>query len=145
MTTISNLGELKRRKGELAIKAARFGISADPHISIELRDLETVISLMERIDIHRGNLGHLLRQRGHFGPNAPTHIVNQIISERENIETLRAQCARLGYAVDRHEADYDAPAPPAASPEPTPTAAPPVETQLDRIERKLDELLRRIG
>jgi hypothetical protein len=141
VTTIANLGELKRRKGELALQAARYGISADPHITIELRNLESAISLMERIDIHRGNLGHLLRQRGHFGPNAPTHIVNQIISERENIETLRAQCARLGYTVDRHEVDHDAPAPP----EPTPSAAPPTETQLDRIERKLDELLRRIG
>jgi hypothetical protein len=141
MSTIANLGALRRRKSELALQAARYGISVDPHITIELRDLEQVIGLMERIDIHRGNLTHMLTQRGHFGANVPTHIVTQIATEREQIATLRLQCARLGYPVDSHEVDADAIAIEAAPPTPDPR---PAETQLDRIERKLNELLRRI-
>jgi hypothetical protein len=140
VTTIVSLPELRRRRQERAMQQARMGINADPHIIIELRDLDTTISLMERIDIHRGNLTHLLRQRDHFGPNAPTHIVNQILSERENIGTLRRQCAQLGYSVERHAVDADVPE---ATPQPTPTM--PAESQLDRIERKLDELLRRLS
>lgn len=138
MTTIPNLPALRQRKGQLAIQAARYGINADPHITIELRDLDEVIHQMERIDIHRNNLTHMLGQRAHFGANIPTHINNQIASEREQVMTLRLACAKLGYPVDKHEVDDDAPVAMAQAP------APPTETQLDRIERKLDELLRRL-
>lgn len=138
MNTIPQLRALKQRKNERALTSAKYGINTPPEVAIELRDLETVISLMERIDSHRGNLTHLLRQRDHFGPNVPTHIVTQINNEREQIATLRLQCSRLGYPIDSHEVDADE----VVMSQPVRVVADrPAETQLDRIERKLDRLL----
>lgn len=135
MSTIANLHVLQQRKHALSVQAARYGISADPSISIELRDIETVIGLMERIDIHRQNLRLLLENRSRFGINTPTYISTQISTERAAIASLRRQCADAGYAVDRHEVDDDVQIAPPADTTPAPT-------QLDRIEAKLDELLR---
>ena len=107
MSTIEQLPALKRRKNELALQKAKYGISADPRIVIELQDLETVIGQMERIDIHRGNLTHLLRQRGHFGADVPPHIINQITSERKQTAALRAACAKYDHPVASHPVDTD--------------------------------------
>lgn len=139
MSTIPQLRALRQRKGERSMQQAKYGITADPSITLELRDLETVIHLMEMIDTHRANLNILLSQRAQHGLHVPTHIITQINSERESISTLRLQCSRLGYPVDTHEVDADEltiDPPPVRAP-----SAPPVETQLDRIEKKLDRLL----
>lgn len=70
MTTIPQLPQLKRRLQELNMQKARYGISGDPHISMEADDLSTVISQMERIDIHRRNVDTLLQQAGKLGSSA---------------------------------------------------------------------------
>lgn len=133
MTTIPQLNDIKRRKSELALKAARYGINAAPEVSIEINDLETVIGLMERVDIHRSRLSVLLTQRDHFGMNVPPHIVNQISTERSQIMTLRNQLTRLRYPIGDHEVDDDQPA--------TTPIAMPQPDRLTRIEQKLDRVL----
>lgn len=82
MSTIPQLIELRRRKSDLAFKAARYGINTPPEIAIEKSDLENVIGLMERIDIHRQRIAVLIRQRDHFGQNAPPHIETEIATAR---------------------------------------------------------------
>lgn len=139
-STIPQFDQIRQRLGQLNIQKARYGISADPHIDMEISDLQTVISQMERIDIHRRNLDHMLRQRDHFGANVPTHIVNQIMTERAAIVQLRQACARMGHTVPAHPLDDD------AQPE-----LPPVQTaqrhapadiraKLDQIQQLLDEI-----
>lgn len=121
-TTIEQLPALKKRRNGLALQGAQYGISADPRITIELQDLETIISQMDLIDIHRGNLNQLLRQREHFGAHVPPHIVNQITHEREEIQRLRLICAKYRQPVEAHPVDADdvgieaAPVVPAAFP-----------------------------
>ena len=139
MSTIPQMAELKRRKSDLALKAARYGINTPAEVAIEKSDLETVIGLMERIDIHRRNLAHLINQSNHFGPSAPPHILTQIANERSQVATLRNQCARLRYPVDEHALDSDDPAP---LPEPIPTIIRNESAdRLTRIEQKLDHIL----
>lgn len=142
MSTIPQLLALRKRLNELNLQKARYGISADPHISIEVEDLSTLVGQMERIDIHRRNLDHTLQQRDHFGPNVPTHIVNQIMSERAAIIQLRNACARLGQNVPAHPVDDD------EQPELPPIPAPSIPRQqpadirakLDQIEQLINEI-----
>jgi len=152
VTTIANLPSLKARLSVLKNQAARYGISADPHITIEIRDLDEVIGQMGLIDIHRRNLVHLLRQRSHFGADVPAHIINSIVHEREEIATRRAYCAKRGYPVDAHEVDADAPPTPAATGYVAPEWVDPIdeiraaikriETALTHINKKIDRLSR---
>lgn len=140
-TTIEQLPALKQRKNQLALQSARYGISAEPHITIELRDLETIIGQMERIDIHRGNLTHLLRQRGHFGADVPTHVVNQIVYEREQIAALRAACAKAGHPVASHPVDADQVEATAPASESIPFPADPIARVRQQL-RDIEALLR---
>jgi hypothetical protein len=140
-TTIEQLPALERRKNALALQNARYGISADPHVSIELSDLETIIGQMKRIDIHRGNLAHLLRQRGHFGADVSPHIVNQINSEREQIATLRAACAKRGHPVASHPVDTDQVEVEVEQPAPTPFPADPIARVREAL-RDIEALIR---
>lgn len=133
MSTIPQLDQLKRRLHDLSIQKARYGISVDPHISIEAQDLETIISQMNLIDVHRRNLDALLRQASSFGNHTPAHITNQIISERAEIVRLRQVCARLGQSVPAHPVDDD------AEPELPPVQAPARPAQAD-IRAKLDQI-----
>lgn len=107
MSTIPQLAQLKKRLQELNLQKARFGYSADPHISIEADDLATVVQQMELIDINRRNLDHLIRQRDLHAGNAPVHILNQIVSARADVARLRQVCARLGQNVPAHPLDSD--------------------------------------
>lgn len=144
MSTIAQLAELKRRLNELNLQKARYGISADPHISMEARDLDSVIGLMERIDIHRKNLDHMLKQREHFGANVPTHIVNQIMSERASIVQIRQQCARLGQSVPTHPVDDDEVTQEESVAQP-PRPKADTHAILDQIQALLDQLRRTIS
>lgn len=101
------LNSLKRRKGELAIKAARFGISTPPEVSMELSDLEEIIGYMERIEIHRRNIAHLLSQVDRLGTHTPPHIVNQAADSRREIAKLKAYCAQKRYVVADVAIDFD--------------------------------------
>lgn len=143
MTTDYQQSELKRRKGQLQINAARHGINVDPAITIELENIDTVLNQMRLIDIARGNLAHMLKQRQHFGANVPTHIITQIATERANIMHLKTICARYGHRVTDHPVDDD-------EPEYTPEINTPslptdplddIRQRLIRIERMLERLL----
>lgn len=140
MSTIPQLAELRRRKSDLALKAARYGINTPAEIAIEKSDLETVIGLMERIDIHRQRLAVLIRQRDHFGQNAPPHLETEVANIRSQIAILRNQCARLRYPVDEHTLDADNPAP---LPEPQVSVSIRSEhpDRLTRLEQKIDRIL----
>lgn len=107
MSTIPQLPTLKARLQQLNLKKAQYGISADPHIQMEAQDIETLIGLMDRIDIHRRNLDHLLKQRGTFGANTPMHIASQIENIRAEIVNLRRACERSGQSVPPHPLDSD--------------------------------------
>lgn len=142
MSTIPQLSQLKQRLNELNLQKARYGISADPHISMEASDLDTVISQMNLIDIHRRNLDQLVGQAGRLGNHAPPHVTNQIISERAEIVRLRQVCARLGHSVPAHPLDDDAepelpPIPAPSIPRQPPTD---IRSKLDQIERLINEI-----
>lgn len=107
MSTIPQFATLKKRLNELNLQKARYGISADPHITMEADDLQTIISQMELIDIQRRNLDHLVRQRDMYAGNAPVHILNQIVSSRAEVARLRQTCARLGQSIPSHPLDSD--------------------------------------
>lgn len=140
MSTIPQLATLKQRMRARALQQAQYGISADPSVTTELRDLETVIGMMERIDIHRRNLAHLLQQRGHFGPNVPAHIVNSITSEREKVAELRAACARYNQPVNAHEVDSE-PALTASEPAPVPLPTDPIQAVREQL-RDVEAMIR---
>ena len=144
MSTIPQLNTLKTRLQQLNLQKARYGISADPHISMEADDLATVVSQMELIDINRRNLDHLLRQRDSHAGNAPVHILNQIVSTRAEIARIRQTCARLGQNVPAHPIDSDEQAElppikprPAPAPQPAPSD---IASKLDQIERLINEI-----
>ncbi len=139
MSTIPQLNDLKRRKYDLATKAARYGINTPPEVAIEKSDLETVIGLMERIDIHRRNIQHLVNQRDQLGSHVPPHVLTQIANERSQVALLRNQCARLRYPVDAHSLDDDEPT---DTPMPDPVLPSPAQPdRLARIEAKIDRIL----
>lgn len=141
MSTIPQLDQLKKRLQELNLQKARYGISADPSISIEAGDLETLVSQMNLIDIHRRNLDTLTRQASTFGAHVPTHVANQIISERAEVVRLRQVCARLGQNVPAHPLDDDAePELPPIKAAPTPPAPSDIRSKLDQIERLINEI-----
>lgn len=142
MSTIPQLAALKQRLNELSLQKSRYGISADPHITIEAQDLETVVNQMNLIDIHRRNLDTLLKQESTFGGHAPAYITNQIVTERANVARLRQVCARLGQNVPQHpvDADEEPDLPPVRS---VPRQVPPpsdIRDKLDQIERLINEI-----
>jgi|SRR5690242_15975096 len=141
MSTIAQLKGLKDRRQQRALQKAQYGISADPSILMELDQLETIISLMERIDIHRRNLDLLARQNDHFGAHVPVHIVNQIRTEREQIAALRTQCARLGQPVEPHPLDTETDAPPQNERESAPLPVDPLTLVRERL-RDIEAMLR---
>lgn len=141
MSTIEQLPALKQRRNARALQAARYGGSAEPHITIELQQLETVIGQMERIDIHRGRLAHLLKQRGHFGADTAPHIVMEIASEREQIAALRAACAKYGQPVASHPVDADEPGVEEAEQEPVELPRGPL-ARIREALRDIEALLR---
>lgn len=141
MSTIPQLAALNRRKSALALQKAQHGIDAAPHVVIELSDLETVTTQMNLIDIHRQNLEHLLRQRTHFGANAPTHIVNQIANERQEIDRLRVVCGKYGHPVGQHPVDADEPTIEAAPGTPAPFPSDPIARVREQL-RDIEALLR---
>jgi hypothetical protein len=121
MSTIPQLAALKQRKQQLDLQQARYGISADPSITIEASNLETVIHQMDLIEIARRNLAHYLQQRQHFGANVPDHIQASIDTTRADIEQRRAACWRYGHSVASHPVDSE---PPLDAPEPAPVPLP---------------------
>jgi len=135
--------QLRRRKGELSLQAARYGISTPPEISIELQDIDIILSQIELIVIHRRNLQTLTKQASHFGANVPPHILSQIASERAEIARIKRVCATKRHPVadDPIDSDDD---PAVETPAHVPTTPLPI-SQLDRIERKLDRLLALLG
>lgn len=140
MSTIPQFDGLRKRLNELNLQKARYGISADPHISIETQDLETIVGQMNLIDIHRRNLDTLLKQASTFGAHVPTHVSNQIISERAEVVRLRQVCARMGQSVPPHFVDDDAePELPPIQPRQT---RPPtdIRAKLDLIEQLINEI-----
>lgn len=142
MSTIPQLDQLKKRLQQLSLQKAQYGISADPHISMEASDLDTIISQMNLIDIHRRNLDTLTRQASTFGAHVPTHIANQIITERAEVMRLRQVCARLGQNVPAYPLDDDAepelpPIPAPSIPRQPPTD---IRSKLDQIERLINEI-----
>lgn len=141
MTTIPQLPELKKRLYQLEIQKSRYGIAADPHITMEADDLKTVVSQMELIDIHRRNLDQLVRQSSQLAQHVPPHVTNQIISERAEVMRLRQVCARLGQSVPAHPLDDDAePELPPIKPTPRPAPQTDIRSKLDQIERLLNEI-----
>jgi hypothetical protein len=141
-STIPQFDSLRQRLNRLNLQKAQYGISADPHISMEAQDLETLLNQMGLIDIHRRNLDTLLKQAGTFGQHVPMHISNQIISERAEVTRLRQVCARLGQGVPAHPVDDDEPAPlPPIQPRrqnPPPTDD--IRTKLTQIEWLITEI-----
>ncbi len=109
MSTIPQYQVVKARLHQLEMQSSKYGISADPHISMEKEQLQSVIGIFDRIDIHRHNLGYLLKQRSQYSSNqVPTHILTQIRSERENVVSLRtALQQRYEMWVPDHEVDFD--------------------------------------
>jgi hypothetical protein len=140
-TTIEQLPALERRKSALALQQAKYGISADPHVSIELSDLETIIGQMRRIDIHRGRLQTLLNQRSHFGANVPPYIIGEIANEREQIAALRVACAKYGQPVAAHPVDADQIEVERVSPAPAPFPVDPIARVRDAL-RDIEALIR---
>lgn len=132
--------ELQRRKNELRIKAARFGISTPPEIATELQDIDQVLHLIGLVDTCRRRLSILLRQADQFGSTrVPPHIESEIESTRQTISNYKQQAARLRHSIGDHPMDTAAPIPEpvyqhAAAPEP-------VEVWRERIEWKLDQIL----
>lgn len=140
MSTIPQLSELRRRLNNLQIKKASYGISADPHIEIEIEDLSAVVGLMERIDIKRQRLNVLIQQNDHFGNSTPPHVVNEIMQERASIVQLRQQCARKGQNVAAHPLDdeMEVELPPISTPARLPISG--IRSKLDQIEQLLNEI-----
>ena len=140
MGTIASLPALKQRLHELNLRAAKYGISADPHITIEARDLDTVISQMNLIEIQRRNLEVLLGQAAKLGTHAPPHILNQIREIRQEVERLRNVCAQHGHMVAAHPLDSDQQF---AAPEPiaAPIADDPLAIVRERL-RDVESMLR---
>jgi hypothetical protein len=141
MPTIPNLPALKQRLNQLNLQKAQYGISADPHITIEAQNLETVVQQMGLIEIQRGNLAHLLKQRGQLGTHTPPHIAGEIQRTRREIERLRAVCRNYGHAVTSHPLDSDEPE---TQPDvqPVPVASDPLNVIREKLE-DLDVMLRR--
>lgn len=141
MSAIPQLDQIKKRLHELNMQKARYGISADPSILTEASDLETIVSQMNLIDIHRRNLDQLTQQASTFGAHVPPHVTNQIISERAEVVRLRQVCARLGQNVPAHPLDDDAePELPPLKAAPTPPAPSDIRSKLDQIERLINEI-----
>ena len=96
---------------------------------------------MGLIDIQRGNLEHLLRQRGQLGTHVPSHVMTAIQSARQEIARLRAVCSTYGHPVLSHPLDSDesnaAPEPSA----PTPLAADPLAVVRERL-RDVETMVR---
>ena len=141
MSTIASLPALKQRLNHLALQKAQYGIGADPHISIEAQNLETVVHQMGLIEIQRGNLEHLLRQRGQFGTHVPPHIMTTIQSTRQEIARLRAVCSTYGHPVLPHPLDSDEPGATPEPSEPTPFAADPLTVLRERL-RDVETMIR---
>ncbi len=94
---------------------------------------------MDRIDIHRRTLEHLLKQRTQFGLNVPSHIIGQIRSTRQEITGLRTAIRKLGYEVTiiaGIDDDENAPEPQTSATQPTTD----LHTKLDQIEQLIREI-----
>ncbi len=107
MNTIPQLPDLKKRRDQRAIQHAKFGNMSDPSIITEGEELDTVINLMDRINIHRNRLAQLLKNRSASGIYTLPHVLTEIEDERSHILELRSACQRLGYTVSVHEGDSD--------------------------------------
>lgn len=138
MSTIPTLADLKRRRNDLEMKKARYGISAPPEYMIEAEDLANVIGMMERIDIKRANLAHYLKQRDQLGNHTPAHILSSIMQERADIIQLRQACANKGHFVPDHSLDTDEPGVTTTAPVSRPPTD--IRAKLDQIEHLLREI-----
>lgn len=141
MATIPSLPALKQRLNALLQQKAQYGISADPHITTEAQDLETVVQQMGLIEIHRASLAHLLQQRGQLGTHTPSHVATQIDSTRQQIARLRAVCSQYGHPVPAHPLDSDEPSAPESPREPVPVAADPLAVVREKL-RDVETMLR---
>jgi hypothetical protein len=142
MSTIPQYQETKARLHQLELKSAHFGISADPSVSIEKEQLQSVISVFDRIDIHRRNLGYLLKQRSQYSANqVPTHILTQIRSERESVVSLRTTLQqRYKIWVPEHIVDYDVATPVKEEPVAPDRSQDSIYAKLQEIERLVAEI-----
>lgn len=139
MSTIPQYDALQKRVNALRLQKARYGISSDPHIDIELRDSETLLQQMHLIDLHRYNVEQLLDQKTHFGAHVPTHVVTSLADERREIARLRQVCANLGQGVPKHPLDSDEPQQ-VHVPVPQDSATSDILTKLDMIEQLVKEI-----
>jgi hypothetical protein len=142
--------EHQRRLHQLQLQQARYGISAEPHIYTQIEDIKKLIGNAETIahsagliDIHRGTLAVLLKQRTHFGANVPPHVANQIASERQEIARLKRICTDYGYSILDHPVDADQSE--VEAPEPTHAPYPPDPIALMRRRLRDIQALARFG
>lgn len=135
------LAELKKRLQALNMQKARYGIAVDPSITTEAETLETVISLIERINIHRNALTVLLQQRDHFGASTASHVHGDIANRRSEITSLRALTKHHGYAVPSSDVDQDQFT---ATSEPKITLANPAYDTVATKLNQIDQLVREI-
>lgn len=140
MSTIPQYDALQKRLRALNNQSAKYGISADPSISIEIEDLTQIIGQMNLIDIRRRNVDVLLRQRTTLGNYVPPHINTQIATERAEIARLRAWCASKGQRVPEHFVDSDQTADPPDIQSITPAPTSDLHTKLDQAIALLVEI-----
>lgn len=125
--------EWTRRLNQLKLQVARGGPMSDPHIFIEIEDLERQLSKADEIkhqftllETYRQNAAHLLRQRALLGVRADVGIVNGLSDARKNIASIkRALWKHYSVRVEAAPEDEDAvvedvrPAPLPSSPDAT--------------------------
>lgn len=114
--------ENQRRLNELYILKAKFGINTDPHIIIEIKDLEKEIpelkhklqdkkeslnSILKLIDIHRKNIEVYLDQKSSFGSNTPAYVITQLQKERNELKRLKLICNQHDYKVADLPNDFE--------------------------------------
>lgn len=140
---IPELAAIRSRANSRNLQAAKYGIGADPAITIEAEQLNVAVGLLERIGIHRRNVNHMVAQAAHFGANLPTHIATQIENERGTIATLINQAARYGVTVTPHVLDVNQPIIQTRVTQPLHQQSTPdqtIRTKLDQIETLINEI-----
>lgn len=143
MATIPQTADLQARLHQLQMQRAKYGISADPHIPIEIERIDNVLTQFNLIEIHRRNASLLIKQRAQYDHDVPLHILNALNQARQSIASIK-QLLKTKYneSVNHLDGiDYDLPETHVpVTPKASLTNQEIIDQKLMRIERLIAEI-----